>query len=204
MMLNIFKCACILFIYIFGEISVHVHWPFSVLFCFSFFFFKIFIYFKIYFRVTPAAYGSSQARGGIRAAAAGLNHNYSNTRSEPHLRPTPQHTAMPDPLTYLVKPGIEPKSSWIIAGFITAEPRWELPIFSFVFFILGYLEAYGVPKPGIKSELQLQPKPQLQQCQIPNPLCWAGDGTCIPVLLRYHQSQYTTVEVPVDYLLLTM
>ena len=46
---------------------------------------------------TPAAYGSSQGRGQIRAAAAGLNHSHSNTGSKPHLRPMPQLVAMPDP-----------------------------------------------------------------------------------------------------------
>ena len=44
---------------------------------------------------TPAVYGSSQARGRIRAIAAGLHH--SNTGSEPRVRPTPQVTATPDP-----------------------------------------------------------------------------------------------------------
>ena len=38
-----------------------------------------------FFKVTPAAHGSSQARGQIRAAAAGLCHGHSNTRSEPPL-----------------------------------------------------------------------------------------------------------------------
>ena len=32
------------------------------------------------FRATPSAYGSSQARGGIRAAAACLHHSHSNTQ----------------------------------------------------------------------------------------------------------------------------
>ena len=32
-----------------------------------------------------------------------------------------------------------------------------------------------VPEPGIKSELQLQPTPQLQKCQILNPLHQAKD-----------------------------
>jgi len=36
-------------------------------------------------RVTPAAYGGSQARGGIRTVAAGLHHSHSNTRSKPCL-----------------------------------------------------------------------------------------------------------------------
>ena len=42
-------------------------------------------------------YGSSQARGLIRAVAAGLHPSHSNARSELHLQPTPQLTAMPDP-----------------------------------------------------------------------------------------------------------
>ena len=42
------------------------------------------------------AYGGSQARGLIRATAAGLPHSHSNARSEPHLQPTPQLMAMPD------------------------------------------------------------------------------------------------------------
>ena len=45
----------------------------------------------------PEAYGGSQARGQIGAAAAGLRHSHSHTRSEPHLQPTPQLTATPDP-----------------------------------------------------------------------------------------------------------
>ena len=49
-----------------------------------------------YFRATPVAYGSSQARGRIGAVAAGLHH--SGTRSEPHW-------------TYTVAPGN--------AGFLT-------------------------------------------------------------------------------------
>ena len=46
----------------------------------SFFFFFFFL-----FRATPEAYGSSQARGGIGAAAASLCCSHSNTRSELHL-----------------------------------------------------------------------------------------------------------------------
>ena len=45
----------------------------------------------------PTAYGGSQARGPVRAIAAGLCQSHSNMGSEPHLKPTPQLTAMPDP-----------------------------------------------------------------------------------------------------------
>ena len=50
-----------------------------------------------FFRASPLAYGRFQARGQIRATAASLHHGHSNTGSEPHLRPMPQLTAMPDP-----------------------------------------------------------------------------------------------------------
>jgi len=43
------------------------------------------------------AYGGSQARGLTGAAAAGLCQSHSNARSEPHLQPTPQLTATPNP-----------------------------------------------------------------------------------------------------------
>ena len=49
------------------------------------------------FRVAPAAYGGSQTRGPVGAAAAGLHHSHSSSGSKPHLRPTPQLTATPDP-----------------------------------------------------------------------------------------------------------
>ena len=49
---------------------------------------------------SPAAYGSSQARGPIGATAIRLHHSQSNARLEPHLPPTPQLTAMPDLLTH--------------------------------------------------------------------------------------------------------
>ena len=49
------------------------------------------------FRAAPMAYGGSQAKDPIGAIAAGLYHSHSNTRSQLHLWPTPQLTAMLDP-----------------------------------------------------------------------------------------------------------
>ena len=43
------------------------------------------------------AHGGSQARGQIGAVAAGLHNSHNNVRSEPHLRPTLQLMAIPDP-----------------------------------------------------------------------------------------------------------
>ena len=51
------------------------------------------------FRAAPVAYGSSQARGQIRAAAAGLQYSHSNGGSETSLQPTLQFTATLDPCT---------------------------------------------------------------------------------------------------------
>ena len=31
-------------------------------------------------------------------------------------------------LTHCTRPGIEPASAWILEGFITAEPQWELQL----------------------------------------------------------------------------
>ena len=58
-------------------------------------FFVLFLFY--FFRTAPTAHGGPQARGQIGAVATGLRHSHSNTGSEPHLGPTPQLTAMPDP-----------------------------------------------------------------------------------------------------------
>ena len=80
-----------------------------------------------YFRATPAACRGSQARGLIRGVVAGLCHSHSNARSQPHLWPTPQLTAMPDPyLTHWARPEIKPMSSWILVRFFSTEPRQKL------------------------------------------------------------------------------
>ena len=60
-------------------------------------FFLFFFFFFCLFRAAPATYGGSQARSQIGAATTGLCQIHSNLGSEPHLQPTPQLTAMPDP-----------------------------------------------------------------------------------------------------------
>ena len=55
------------------------------------------VVFFFFVRAEPAAYGGFQATGLIRAVDAGLHQSHSNTRSEPHLLPTPQLEATPDP-----------------------------------------------------------------------------------------------------------
>ena len=92
-----------------------------------FFFFFFFFWSFCLFTATPEACGGSQARGPIRAAAAGLCYSHSNSGSDPHLRPTyaTAHGNI-ESLTHWSRPGFKPKSSWMPVGFVSAEPRWEL------------------------------------------------------------------------------
>ena len=78
---------------------IMVYNPFNVLLesvCWYFVGFFVFVFVSL-FRATSVAYGSSQPRGHIGAAAAGLRHSHSSTRSEPYLQPTPQLMAALDP-----------------------------------------------------------------------------------------------------------
>ena len=77
---------------------------------------------------------------------AGLHHSHSNARSEPPLRLTPQLSAPSESFTHWARPGIEPASSWLLVGFLTTEPRWELPLFCsylFIFLFRAALAAHG-------------------------------------------------------------
>ena len=73
-----------------GENSIessHLREVFSYLFLNFYLFINLFLF--CLFRAIPMAYGSSQARGWIGTAAAGLHHSHSNARSKPQLRATP-------------------------------------------------------------------------------------------------------------------
>ena len=78
--------------------------------------YSLFYFYIIYFCLfaiswaAPEAHGGSQARGWIRATAAGLCHSHSHAGS----------------LIHWARPGIEPMSSWILVGFLTTDPRQEL------------------------------------------------------------------------------
>ena len=63
-----------------------VHWDVQL--------WNVLLFFFFFFRATPTAYGSSQARDGIEATAASLHLSHSNTRSELCLQATPQLAAM--------------------------------------------------------------------------------------------------------------
>ena len=55
------------------------------------------VLFFLSFRAASVACGGSQARGPVRAVAAGLCQRYSKGGSKPCLRPTPQLRTTPDP-----------------------------------------------------------------------------------------------------------
>ena len=76
------------------------------------FFVCLFCWFVLFFalRVPPMAYGGSQARGQIRATAAGLRHSHRNARS----------------LTHWARPVIKPATSWFLVRFISIVPWREL------------------------------------------------------------------------------
>ena len=87
----------------------------------SFYFILLFLS----FRAAPATFGSSQAKGGIRAAGAGLQHSHSNVGSEPHL--DLHHSSWQ---CWILNPRSEARDqtqpSWMLAGFVTAKPQREL------------------------------------------------------------------------------
>ena len=82
----------------------------SFLFVWVFLFFVLFCF--LLFRVVPAAYGSSLARGQIRAVVTSLCHSHSEPICEP-LSATLSEA--------------RDGTSWILIGFIPADPQWELP-----------------------------------------------------------------------------
>ena len=52
-------------------------------------------------------------------------------------------------------------------------------------FLWLYPQHMGIPRPRTESEPQLRPTPQLQQCQILNPLCLTGDWTHTSAAVRF-------------------
>ena len=112
-------------------------------------FYLFYFYFSL-FRSAPTAYGSSQAGGQIGATAAGVHHSHGNAGSEPHLRLTPQLEATLDPLNHWARPGIEPAILWLLSGYLTTEPRRELPMKTFIL-----LQRQCLVAPGLVLEVLL-------------------------------------------------
>ena len=97
------------------------------------------------FRAASAAFGSSQARGRIRAVAAGLHHSRIQAASMTY---TTDHGNARS-WTHWWRPGIEPASSWIPVGFVTTEPLWELQWNCFLYYI------YSFTLPGVLLNKQI-------------------------------------------------
>ena len=72
-------------------------------------------------------------------------------------------------------------------------------VFRFSFY--GCPMACGVPGPGIRSEVQLQPRLQLWQCRILHPLCRVADQTYVPGLPRCHRPCCIKVGTPAQVFL---
>ena len=92
----------------------------------------------------PVAYGGSQARGLIRAAASGLCHSHSKAGSEPCLPPTPQLMAMPDPSSTEQGHWLNPCSSWMLVRFTNCwatmgTPEVSILLKSFFFSNIGHV-----------------------------------------------------------------
>ena len=73
------------------------------------------------------AYEGSQAKGWIRATAAGLCHSDSNTRWE-RICDLYHSLRNARSLTHWARPRTKSASSWILVRFISTEPWWELYI----------------------------------------------------------------------------
>ena len=132
------------------------------------------------FAATPAAHVSSQARGWIRAAAEA----YTMAMAIPDLSRifdlccSLRQWQILNPVSKARGQTCILMSSqtlrWVLK-FLTMSPFDFFFFFFFLFWLPpGHME---VPGPGIESKSELRPRPQLQQHQILNPLCWAGDQT---------------------------
>ena len=99
-----------------------------MLFLFCFFVCLFFVFCP--FRAAPAAYGGSQATGLIGAVAAGL-HTATARPDTSGVCDLHHSSRQRGSLTHWTRPGIDPATSWILVGFISAEPQWEL-LFVFV------------------------------------------------------------------------
>ena len=81
------------------------------------------VLFLLFFRASPEAYGSSQARGQIGATAAGLHHSHSHTRiwAKSVTYTTAHGNARSS--THWARPGIKAATSWFLVGVLSTVPQ---------------------------------------------------------------------------------
>ena len=94
-------------------------------------------FFSFLFRAEPMAYGGSQARGSNQSCSCWPMPQQHRIQAESVTYTTAHSTA--GSLTHWVRPGIKPASSWILIGFVSAEPQRELPLVFFVLFCFVFL-----------------------------------------------------------------
>ena len=85
-----------------------------------------FFIFSLLLGSAPVAYESSLPRGPIGAAAVGLCHGHSNSRSDLHLWSNTTSHDNARSLTHWTRPEIQPASSCILVGFVYAAPQGAL------------------------------------------------------------------------------
>ena len=98
---------------------------------FFIYFYYYFLFYFLLFRSTPAAYGISEAKGWIRATAAGL-HTATAMQDLSHicsLYHSSWQCRIPEPRTpnHWGRPATKSTSSWILDGFISTAPQREWP-----------------------------------------------------------------------------
>ena len=140
----------------------------------------LFLYFCL-FRAAPAACGSSQARGQIRAAASGLHHSYSKATPQPTA--TQGQGLNPNPHGYWS--GLLPLSH---SGNSGDGIFFFFFFFFFAFCFLGpHPQHMEVPRLRIKLELQLLAYPTAIATQDPSIVCDL-----------YHSSQQCRILNPLE------
>ena len=97
-----------------------------------------------FFRAAPSAYGGTQARGRIGAAAASLQPQQYQIRATSSTYTTVHGNARS--WTHWVRPGIKPATSWLLVRIISAAPWWEL-----LFLCVLLLQASSRPTFSLKA-----------------------------------------------------
>ena len=95
-----------------------------------FYFFPFFFLVFCLFRASPMAYGDSQARGWIRAVAAGLHHSHSHSSCGIRAMSvicTATHINVGS-LIHWARPGIKPAFSWILVSFVNHWAMTGTPV----------------------------------------------------------------------------
>ena len=86
------------------------------------YFYYLFIYLFVFSAPHPMTYGGSQARGRIRATPQPQQRGI---QAESATYTTAHSNA--GSLTHWERQEIKPVSSWMLTGFVSTEPCWELP-----------------------------------------------------------------------------